>query len=40
MHSELPTPDLSAIANYVMPDIPEERADIGFVFGTHQAGGI
>jgi uncharacterized SAM-binding protein YcdF (DUF218 family) len=26
--------DLSAIADYVMPDIPEERADLGFLFGT------
>jgi uncharacterized SAM-binding protein YcdF (DUF218 family) len=31
---ELPAPDLSAIAEYIMPDIPEERADLGFVFGT------
>jgi uncharacterized SAM-binding protein YcdF (DUF218 family) len=36
MHSEQPTPDLAAIAEYVMPDIPEERADLGFVFGTRQ----
>jgi uncharacterized SAM-binding protein YcdF (DUF218 family) len=34
MHSDLPMPDLSAIADYVMPDIREERADLGFVFGT------
>jgi uncharacterized SAM-binding protein YcdF (DUF218 family) len=34
LHSDLPTPELSAIAAYVMPDIPEEKADLGFVFGT------
>jgi uncharacterized SAM-binding protein YcdF (DUF218 family) len=28
--------DLSAIADYVMPDIPEKRADLGFLFGTRQ----
>lgn len=34
LHSDLQTPELSAIADYVMPDIPEEKADLGFVFGT------
>jgi uncharacterized SAM-binding protein YcdF (DUF218 family) len=33
-HEELPAQDLSAISEYIMPDIPEERADLGFVFGT------
>jgi phosphoglycolate phosphatase-like HAD superfamily hydrolase len=33
-HEELLAPDLSAIAEYVMPDIPEERSDLGLVFGT------
>jgi uncharacterized SAM-binding protein YcdF (DUF218 family) len=33
---EAPGADLSAIADYIMPDIPEQRADLGFVFGTRQ----
>jgi len=36
MHGDAPGPDLAAIADYVMPDIPEQRADLGFVFGTRQ----
>ncbi|MGZ5198365.1 MAG: YdcF family protein [Telluria sp.] len=28
--------DLAAIADYIMPDIPEKPADLGFVFGTRE----
>lgn len=36
MRGEAPGADLSAIADYIMPDIPEQKADLGFVFGTRQ----
>jgi len=36
IHGEAPGPDLAAVADYIMPDIPEQRADLGFVFGTRQ----
>lgn len=32
----LPTPELTAIAEYIMPDVPERKADLGFVFGTRE----
>lgn len=34
MQTGWPTRDLSAIADYVMPDVPEKSADLGFIFGT------
>jgi uncharacterized SAM-binding protein YcdF (DUF218 family) len=33
---EAPGVNLLAIADYIMPDISEQRADLGFVFGTRQ----
>lgn len=35
-HGQAPGADLAAIADYVMPDIPEQGADLGFLFGTRQ----
>ncbi len=36
MQIEQSTRDLSTIADYIMPDVPEKSADLAFVFGTRQ----
>lgn len=36
IHGAPSTHELSAIADYVMPAIPEKKADLGFVFGTRE----